>query len=399
MGITKLLRYKIIKKAKIKCDCIFRSVSYKLVSNPNDAFDSIQEIAPATWVTSFFPEVYLMQKSYQVDYYMDERVIYSIPNAIISDNSDLILTDKGCYWEKSRRNDFSVEVPLDTPLLRYDKNSVLVRKYKKEILINGNVISLIGVHAGIWAHFVVMQLPKLYYAGENGLLKDGVTILTPTYKDIQLKEMVNEYLSRFPNVRWIEIEPKSNYRCERLIYIPSLCVLADHSNYILPSMEIFPPILGKLLKKHLIDVFRERSNTMVGEEVCHSKIYIIRRNRYRSLVNYQEMEEEFIKKGFTLIDPAKMSFCEKVKVFSHADEVVGPLSGGFINVMFCKPDARVLPFSTLPRTLEPFLSFLQTIAGFKMLFVTGCDLDTTTQPNNYIPVERVNRAYNELLNQ
>lgn len=399
MGSIKSLRWKIIKKVKKTYYTILRSVWCDLIVNPEEEFDTVQVISPASWVTSYFPAVYNMQKAHSGDYYMNELVVYSIQNAIISDNSDLILTNKGCYWEKSRRNDFSVEIPLDTSLLKYEDKRVLVKRLRKEKTIKGKVISLMGVHAGTWAHFVVMQLPKLYYAGENGLLEDSITLLTPKYRDSQLREMVEEYVSRYPSVKWVEVDPNYYYRCESLVFLPTLCVLADHSSYLLPSMEIFPPLLGDLLKKNLIDVFKEKADSIFGEESCHSKIYIIRRNGYRSLVNYQEMEEEFTKKGFVLIDPGKMSFLEKVKVFSYADEIVGPLSGGFVNVMFCKPGAKVMPLSTIPRTLEPFLPFLQTIAGFKMLLVTGIDLDKSTQPNNYIPVERVNMAYNELLNQ
>lgn len=392
------LRWAIMKRVKNSYYTKFCSSWYDLIFNPTDVFDTIQIISPATWVTSYFPEVYNMQKAHCGDYYMNELTVYSIQDAIVSDNSDLILTNQGCYWEKSRRNDFSVEIPLDSPLLKFDNKKVLVKRIKNEITIKGKVISLLGVHAGTWAHFVVMQLPKLYYSGENGLLDDNITILTPKYRDSQLRAMVEEYVSRYPSVEWVEVEPNYYYICEKLVYLPSLCVLADHSSFILPSMEIFPPLLGNLLKRNLINVFKEKADSIYGEESSHSKIYIIRRNGYRSLVNYQEMEEEFINKGFTLIDPGKMSFLEKVKVFSHADEIVGPLSGGFVNVMFCKSKAKVMPLSTIPRTLEPFLPFLQTIAGFKMLLVTGSDLDKSTQPNNYIPVEKVKEAYNELIN-
>ena len=393
----RVLAYRILHGIYKYFCILFRSQKYPLIKNVSEAFADQRRILPAGWVQCKFPEVYNLQRAFSGDFYMNELVIYSIPNASISHNSDLVLTDKGCFWEKSFRNDFSAEVPLDTPLFKYNTEEVLVRKYKKEVFIDGVSISLVGVHSHIWAHFVVSYLPKLYYAGENGYLNDRITLLTPKYGDAQLREMIYEYISEFPLVNWIEIAPNCDYKCERLLYMPSLCVLGDHSDYILPSMGIFPPIVGQLLKEHLIDHFSQLASNCASE--IAPKLFIVRRSAYRTIMNNSELEHYFELKGFKMIDPGRMSFIEKVSLFSNADVIVGPLSGGFINTLFCKKGAKILGFSTLPRTIESYLPFIQSISGFDLLLVTGEDYSRTIHPDYYVPIERITAAYDVLMSR
>jgi len=399
MKIRKLLFYplhiiRICKRNYIKN---FKSKWYPLIKEPQTFFKTEKVIAPASWVKCRLPEVFEMQKSFTGELYMNRIVMYAIDNAIISYNSDLIITDKGCYWEKSFRKTFSVEIPLDNPLIEYNSDGVLLKKINDETFVPGIVISLVGVHSHIWAHFVVTFLPKLYYAGENGYLNENVTILTPSYKDSHLREMVSDYLSHFPQVKWKEITSDINYKCEHLLYIPALCALADHSGYILPAMGFFPSLVVDLLKKNLIEHFKKKADLIKGGENFFSKIYVIRRSNYRSIFNYQELEDLFSSMGFKLIDPGKMKLLEKVNVFSHADVIVGPLSGGFINTLFCKNGAKVLTFATLPRTVETFIPFIQTLNNFELLLVTGWDMDRTIQPDYFVSKERILSAYNDFI--
>lgn len=392
--------YPYFKVLKDWYDKLFNSQWYNLIPDLHSRFQLIKEIAPASWVKSSLPDVYHVQRNCFADYYMNELALYSIRDAVISYSSDFIMVGEECVWEKSLRSTFSAENPADYPLLLHKDNKVLLRNYRKEVVISGNVISLVGVFSDVWAHFVVMYLPKLYYAGENGLLDGDITLLTPHYKDAHLKEMVDEYLIKYPNVRRVEVNHHCNYRCEALLYIPTLCVLADASDYILPFMGIFTPLVGDLLRKNLIDPFTNKANEIVDDKVCSSKIYITRRySAYRSILNGKELEDLFVSKGFTLVDPGKMSLLEKVKVFSHADVIAGPLSGGFINTLFCKENAKVLGFSTIPRIAETFLPFIQSLSKFDLLLVTGLDLDKTTQPNYIVSKDRVEDSLNQLLSK
>lgn len=392
--------YPFYKELKDWYDKLLNSQWYNIIPNLHSKFQLIKVISPESWVKCRLPEAYQIQRSCYAEYYMNELAVYSIHNAIISYGSDFILVGKECVWEKSSRSTFSSENPADYSLLIHEEKKVLLKKYHKNVVISGSVISLVGVFSDIWAHFVVMYLPKLYYAGNNGLLDDDITLLVPKYKDLHLKEMVDEYLINFPNVKKVEIQSHCNYTCENLVYIPTLCVLADASDYILPFMGIFTPIVGDLLKRNLIEHFKIKADERVDDSYCCSKIFITRRySLYRSILNGKELEDFFVSKGFRLVNPANMSFLEKVKIFSHADVVAGPLSGGFINTMFCKENAKVLGFSTIPRIAETYLSFIQSMSNIDLLLVTGVDMDNTTQPNYIVSKGRVEDALNHLMSK
>lgn len=366
------------------------------ISNPDIVFEKVCEINPDEWIPCGHPEVYRFSRSYEGLYYYRSQSVLKLSNAVISDTSDIVETKEGVLWYKAEKDNFCVVVPGDRNLLKYNSERLVIRDYKITKRIESTVISLLGVHAHLWAHFVVQQLPKLYFAGEYGLLNEPISILCPAYKDTQLKEIISLYLEKYPKVNIIYAESGINYRCDQLLYIPPMVWLGDHSEYIHPSMGLFPPRVSALLKRNLVEpiISRCRESNKFND---YKKIYLVRRNEgYRHVENAQELEEAFSKMGFKLIAPHEYTFEEKVEIFYKADVIAGPLSGGFINIMFCHPGTKVLPFSQICRTTEGYLPFLQKISGVDLLLVTGEDRSSSTQCDVYFPVEKVIKAYHSL---
>lgn len=379
-------------------DLHLNSHNYSLIKTIVGDFEVIKQISPAQWIYSELPETFQYQKESGGKYLFYERDMLLMKGAVVSDKTDMVLIGNKCYWEKTFRSDFPAMIPKDCILLKYNEDQVVVRDFSKVVTIPGKVISLLGVHANIWAHFIIQFLPKLYYAGDNGYLAEPVTILTPVYSDPHLRIILNDYVQNFSKVKLIEAKPNVGYQCESLLYIPSLSVLTDHSNYMLPSMAQFTPEVGGMLKKHLIDAFvsklSEKDN--VNE---HQKIYIIRRGTYRSMDNYMEIEQLFSSLGFKLVDPGKLDFLEKVRLFYNADIIAGPMCSGFMNVLFCKSGTKVLEFTPLSRTLGPYMTFIKSVTGVDLLFVTGRDHEATAQTGFHISVEKVKAAYEELMSR
>lgn len=382
-----------LKSKKRKDDLRYRSRMSMIIKNPKEVFEKVIDINADEWIPCGHPNVFNFSKAYEGQYYYRGESVLSIANATVSDASDIIETSNGVVWSKSEKNNFCVITPRDKNLLEYDSEKVYLYAYKKTEYISGKVVSLLGVGADLWAHFVVQHLPKLFYAGEKGLLNEEITLLCPNYKDDQLDEIVSNYLRQFPNVCLRKVISETYYKCEFLYYIPILVWLGDYSEYLHPSMELFPPRVGGLLKRNLIDpmILKIRESRRFDD---YKKVYLVRRNElYRHVENEQELEDAFVKKGFKLIAPHEYTFEEKVDLFYHAEEIVGPLSGGFINTMFCHTGAKVLPFSQICRTVEGYLPFLQSISGIELLLVTGEDRSSSTQCNVFFPLDKVLSAY------
>ncbi|MDF0729868.1 glycosyltransferase family 61 protein [Pseudomonas entomophila] len=71
-------------------------------------------------------------------------------------------------------------------------------------------------------------------------------------------------------------------------------------------------------------------------------LYIRRNSGYRNVVNAQEVEDALVRLGFEVIEPEKLSFAQQVHTFSAAKVVVGATGAAFANLIFCKPDTRIV---------------------------------------------------------
>jgi len=79
-----------------------------------------------------------------------------------------------------------------------------------------------------------------------------------------------------------------------------------------------------------------------NEESSPKKILIRRNTGVRSLTNYSDIENLLVDRGFVIIEPENLDFREQVRIFSQADIVVGATGAALVNLMFCKPHARII---------------------------------------------------------
>ena len=73
-----------------------------------------------------------------------------------------------------------------------------------------------------------------------------------------------------------------------------------------------------------------------------SKIFLKRNSHYRAMKNERLLQEELVSLGFTVIEPELHSFSEQVRMFSHAEVIVGTTGAAFANLIFCPPTTRVI---------------------------------------------------------
>lgn len=72
------------------------------------------------------------------------------------------------------------------------------------------------------------------------------------------------------------------------------------------------------------------------------RIFIRRNSAIRNIANAQEIEKTLVARGFTVIEPERLSFAEQVAAFSSAETVVGATGAAFANLIFCKPATRII---------------------------------------------------------
>ncbi len=233
------------------------------------------------------------------------------------------------------------------------------------------------------------------FAKSAGLLKDNITVIIHAKEDPHAKELAENYLKKF-NVNIMYAEPGKVYCFEHLYFIPTAVRYPNHAFYLMPEDCIFPSVTKEAMKECLVEPYADIiSDSSTADSP--KKIYLARRGTYRTMINWQEAENFFIKEGFTVIEPHKMTLPEKIKCFHGAEYVIGPASSAFMNIIWCKPNAKVMAMSNYCRCLEATGAEIAAIAGAKLMLVTGEDKEKDGCHSSFvIPTEKIREAYSYL---
>ena len=91
------------------------------------------------------------------------------------------------------------------------------------------------------------------------------------------------------------------------------------------------------------------------------------------------------------MEPHKVSFEEKIQIFQSAEVIAGPSGSAFSNLLFCRPNTKVLIFSNYQRVFENYSSMPLQYYGVDIHYVTGYDdkIQNPAHCSYYIPMEKV----------
>lgn len=372
------------------------SICLSIIKHPEEIYPMVYHIKDATWETMNQPEAYHLLKQWTLQQYHAAQDILQIDDCIIRDSSDTVETKDGVVWDKAYTDIFSKMVPMDTSVPKHTLDKVWIRKAQGRVDIDGECVSLLGVHAKLWAHFLVQFLPKLYYAEEAGLLDREMTVIVPKYSDTHVIEMVQDVLDRHPNVKKYEVDDlyQVDIHCEKLYYIPTGSTLSNHAEWLAPFDIVIPKRVLDVLQQKLIKPLIEKAKEVPSS--CE-KIYLVRRGM-RSMSNIEEVEQYFSEQGFYFAEPHKMSLVEKVSLFQHAKILAGPQSSAWINILFCK-DAKGLMLAPLCRTMDAYFGYINKPGMSKLLMLTGDDAIQKIHTDYTIAIEKIDEAYHYLVNE
>lgn len=72
------------------------------------------------------------------------------------------------------------------------------------------------------------------------------------------------------------------------------------------------------------------------------RIFIKRNSGIRNITNACEIEELLVARGFLVVEPELLTHAQQVELFSNADVVVGATGAAMVNLIFCKPAAKII---------------------------------------------------------
>lgn len=131
-----------------------------------------------------------------------------------------------------------------------------------------------------------------------------------------------------------------------------------------------------------------------------SRIFLRRNSGVRLLVNSDVIESLLVSRGFTVVEPEKLSFAMQVQLFRQAEVIVGPTGAALANIIFS--DSRVRIAILISRQEDVIYWYWQNIAkasGKTVSYVFGSHVDAAAShvhADFQVPPEAVNEFVNDL---
>lgn len=368
--------------------------TYIIIKQPSSIFEIVAHIQDETWNTMYTPEIFEISKERILIAKYPEIVFYNIERGVINVGSDIVLTDKGAWWEKYNEEDFTtLALPADANLVSFDADNVTILPAVRKEYIRGRVLPITGVYSYAWSHFLFQFLCKLICAGEAGLLQDKITLLTNEYNDENIEYILSNFLSNFPKVERRVAERGVDYICEHLICTRSMSTSYNEAKVFWDYRLVVPNLVVNKLHEYvsfpIIDKIKNNPQR-------HKKIFLSRHTN-RKLTNTQEVESYFKELGFYFVEGFELTLEEKVDLFYHAEIIVGLHSSAWQNIIFCNK-AKCLMLVNNRFAPEMLFYTMAKDNVSRWINVCGLDVNDNRRSDFYIPLEKIKRAYEQLIN-
>ena len=375
-----------------------RSKTYRIVQGPENELCIVHKVKDPTREEICYPECYGHSKEMHLTVFSPAEFIFEEKNVIVNANSDIVITDKGVYWDKFNQEEFVTWAkPADENVAWFDRENIGIIKEKKEQRIEGKVLSLIGLWSYHWAHCLFEFLPKLFSAGEAGLLDNPITILVVENEDRNIKEIINNYLKDFPNAKINYVQNHVDYICDDLYFLPSPGPNYCDYKFRLDYIEFIPQYALDSIHRYVVAPIIDK---IKDNKTKYEKIFLPRNKAFthtgKYLKNYDEVHDYFVSLGYVDVEGSTMTLEEKADVFYHAKEVVGMFGSALFNLIFCN-QAKCLSLSNYKFVTETIELIMARDYVSRMVTITGQDDSSEYSSNFYIPLDKIKKAYEEII--
>ncbi|WP_415391181.1 glycosyltransferase family 61 protein [Porticoccus sp. Uisw_050_02] len=295
------------------------------------------------------PSVYPNEKSSNIkisaSYEFPEIFVTTIADAMVIGSSNFVHTNQAIIGHNLFRisHDYTSE-ELHGRLYVNAKKQLVTRlsSIETDMTIDQGALFTDAVSTN-YAHFMTELLPKVFVYTQSHPNK-----ATPLIIDYELHINLMQALEMVvgEDAQLIGLEKGEPLQVKSLQVVSSCGYVPfgrrPHTNHFSDhSHGIFSPsvLLGMrdLIKSKVATL---SSNTEAN--VTHKKIWIKRNSTYRNVSNTDEIQSALITQGFMVIEPEKLSFVEQVTIFSNADMIVGATGAAFANLIFCKPETKII---------------------------------------------------------
>ena len=227
-------------------------------------------------------------------------------------------------------------------LLTANKNVCLKKgtpRIKKKI--NGRILSLAQGASGIsnYYHWLFDLLPKIKLYSEVYNVDELKYLYTSKLKKFQAESLIPLNLDK------IKIIDTINHRHIEADEI----ICTDHPNY----YEGYIENESKKIPKWIVEWLKDTYLDYAKKFECNDKILIDRSSvisKHCQFINYDEISNFLVKKGFTEYKTENLSFFEEIYLFRNANFIIGAHGAGFANLAFCREGTKIIEVRPNDRT-------------------------------------------------
>lgn len=386
------------RKKKHMIEAVKAATVCEIVQTTDRSENVVYRIYPRTMENVPIAKIWGINEVSIINKYFPEMNMYKFQDAEINIKADWVIQNDKVIWDKYFMQQFNITIICDYGVIKTENGKVLLRKevFENDIVEADVGYSLGGVQCDHWGHFSLQHLPKLYEIPKILEYIDGkkLTVFLPHYDDKQIEYVVYEYLKQFEQVEILEVGMKTRIKCKELFYMNKASYIMEHSHYTTRAAWNLSTYSAEALKKNFLKDIEKY------DEDESQKIYLDRPSgMHRIMKNGDEIKNYFEKEGFVVIkDGGKLSLEEKIKLFRNASFIAGPEGTAFMNVIFCKPNTKILKFASFVTAENEFMSgFYDKHWGLETVLVCSYD-DNKGDPHEdfMIPLELIKEAYNEM---
>lgn len=261
-----------------------------------------------------------------------ELGLYIFKNALINSRSSAVCMNDSLYYEGINPNERFNEGFVKS----HGSKNAIIKVGTPESIADGFFLAGNGSHN--WYHWLIEILPKmLYYDSEysRNILVNQSCKEIPSMAET-LQALVENY-----DVNIIYLDPLKTYRIKKLYFI-------NEVNKLMYNEFDFGKATQPLYyyRKESLEKLSEilKNKYLTGSKSSVEKIYLQRPNTHRIPGNETEIAALLGSYRFSFIDLSKCSVHQQVEIFACAKQIVGTSGAAFTNLLFCRPNTRIVIF-------------------------------------------------------
>ncbi len=235
---------------------------------------------------------------------------------------------------------FDFDCDIDPAIFHCDRHGawVISGKGEDDCLCVPEAFTLLGPHCGSFGDFMRDYLPRYIAADMSGALPP-VPILVPGHLPPTIEQALRLVLRN--GVELIPVDHLRPVRVDRLWFASNLAYApareVRNERYSFDHLFVSPDVMTPVVRE-----LRRRIEPHLTAGDRRQRIYLSRgAERWRQLVNYEEIEAMAAAQGFRIVHPERLDFLAQAGLLASASHVIAPEGSALLLGYFAAPGTKV----------------------------------------------------------